>query len=64
VTEIEVLEDKVAIVGIGATPTGAHPGTSANELGMTAFKQSAKAWTGPLREGNVCDTPSIATATP
>ena len=38
VTEIGVLEDKVAIVGIGATPTRQHPGKSANELGMAAFK--------------------------
>jgi acetyl-CoA acetyltransferase len=35
---VEVLEDKVAIVGVGATPTGQHPGRSANELGMLAFK--------------------------
>lgn len=37
-TEHAVLDDKVAIVGIGATPTGQHLGRSANELGMAAFK--------------------------
>lgn len=37
-TEVAVLENKVALVGIGATPTGIHPTKSANELGMAAFK--------------------------
>ena len=36
------IADKVAILGVGATRAGFHPGVNADQLAMQAFKGAAR----------------------